>query len=109
FPLGEIQGQWTNWLTFPLIIKKEAPFTRYEITKYLEECNIQTRPVMAGNILRQPGFEKVLKSEKPSAYPAANYIMERAFLVGCHQGLNARHLAYLKSAFSDFLERYMKK
>lgn len=97
-----------NWLTFALIVKKRAPFTRYEITRYLEERNIQTRPVMTGNILRQPGFEKILRADKASAFPAANYIMERGFLIGCHQGLTARHLHHVKAVVKDFLGQYIR-
>ena len=97
-----------NWLNFPLTIKKDAPFTRYEITKYLEERNIQTRPVMTGNILRQPGFEKVLKNEKPSRYPVANYIMDTGFVIGCHQALASEHTRHLKFAFQEFLDQYAR-
>jgi CDP-6-deoxy-D-xylo-4-hexulose-3-dehydrase len=94
------------WLAFPLIVKKTAPFTRHEITKYLEEQNIQTRPVMTGNILRQPGFEKALKGENPKAYPGADQVMEQAFLIGCHQGLTSQHLTRVRTVFREFLSRY---
>ncbi len=96
-----------NWLTFALVIRKEAPFTRFEITKYLEERNIQTRPVMTGNILMQPGFERVLKKENIDAYPAANYIMERGFLLGCHQGLTVDQLRHVESSLAEFLASYI--
>lgn len=99
-------GAAVNWLAFPLTIKKNAPFGRHDITKYLEERNIQTRPIFTGNVLRQPGFEKLLKSERPGLYPQANYIMDNGFLIGCHHGLTARHISYLKSAFREFLERH---
>jgi len=94
------------WLAFPLVVKKGAPFTRYEITRYLEEQNIQTRPVMTGNILRQPGFEKVFKGERAGDYPLADYIMENAFLIGCHQALTAKHINRVKSVFKEFLGRH---
>ncbi len=95
------------WLAFPLIVREDAPFTRYEITKYFEERNIQTRPIMTGNVLRQPGFEKALKGEKPGDYPNANYVMENAFLIGCHQGLTASQIAHVKKIFKEFLGKYL--
>ncbi len=49
----------TNWLAFPLTISDKAGFTRYELTKYLEENNIQRRPIFPGNILTQTVFKKV--------------------------------------------------
>ncbi len=95
-----------NWLTFPLIVRKEAPFTRFEITKYLEEQNIQTRPVMTGNIMRQPGFEHALRHENPDGYPVADRVMQNAFLIGCHQGITSKHIARIKQVFGAFLARY---
>lgn len=120
----------TNWLAFPLTIKKEAPFSRLELVTFLEKKGIQTRPVFGGNILRQPLFTShktlypeyalmslgergpsmrlAIQRHKQSAFPVADYIMERAFHIGCHQGLTARHLAYLAKTFEAFLKPYKK-
>jgi CDP-6-deoxy-D-xylo-4-hexulose-3-dehydrase len=96
----------TVWLAFPLIVKNSAPFTRYEIARYLEEHNIQTRPVMTGNILRQPGFWKALASQRKERFPGADRVMENAFLIGCHQGLVPAQLSRLKLVFREFLQSY---
>jgi len=93
-----------NWLNIPIVIKKGAPFNRFDITRHLEEENIQTRPIMTGNILRQPGFEKPLGGEKPSRYPVTDYIMDNGFIIGCHQGMTAKHLNRIKSVVSEFLK-----
>lgn len=94
----------TNWLAFPLTIK-DAPFSRIEIVKYLEQNGIQTRPLFTGNILRQPGFKNINKKTKGN-YPNANLIMERSFLIGCHQGIEREHMEYLKQVFKEFLNKY---
>ncbi|MBI2450050.1 MAG: aminotransferase class I/II-fold pyridoxal phosphate-dependent enzyme [Candidatus Nealsonbacteria bacterium] len=96
----------TNWLIFPLLIREGAPFSRYELTKYLEENNIQTRPVFTGDILKQPAFQKIEHGGLENGYPVANQVMKNAFLIGCHQGLEKKHLRYLKKTFVDFLENY---
>jgi len=96
----EHKGVKTNWMVFPLTIKKGAPFTRNEITKYLEKNNIQTRPVFAGNITRQPAYKS------KGNYPVSDYIMWNAFLIGCHQGLTDKHLSYVKQTFTNFLSKY---
>lgn len=93
----------TSWLAFPLIVKKDAPFDRFKIVKYLEEHNIQTRPVFTGDITLQPGFEKI-KCKKPfKDYPNTRYIMKNAFVVGCHQGLNNSQLSYLEKIIKEFI------
>ena len=84
----------TSWLAFPLMIKQGAPFSRYELTKYLEENNIQTRPVFTGNILKQPAFSKIKSQGSENDYPVAEQVMRDGFL------------SCLKKAFTDFLENY---
>ena len=96
----------TNWLAFPLVIKDGAPFSRIEIVTYLEKNNIQTRPIFTGNILRQPGFKNIKRVERKGGYPNADFIMKNSFVIGCHHGLEARHLDYLKQAFSNFLGKF---
>lgn len=95
----------TNWLAFPLTIRTGVKFTRMEITRYLEEHNIQTRPVFTGNVLRQHAFNKLAKFTNPNDFPFADEVMENGFLVGCHNGLEDVELSYLESVLSDFLKR----
>ena len=65
----ELHGCNTAWLAFPILIKKDAPFTRKAFQIYLENRNIQTRVVFTGNILRQPmckGINKKVTSGRLS-------------------------------------------
>jgi len=91
------------WLAFPLIIKKTAPFRRFEIVKYLEENNIQTRPVFTGDITLQPGFNKIIHKKPFKKYPNTENIMKNAFVLGCHQGLNDKQISYLEKTIEEFL------
>jgi CDP-6-deoxy-D-xylo-4-hexulose-3-dehydrase len=95
----------TQWLAFPLTIKKSAPFTRLEITTYLEKNNVQTRPIFTGNILRQPAFKKALDKKNNDKYPVADEVMERGFVVGCHHGLEEKHIKKLILLFEAFLKK----
>lgn len=96
----------TQWLAFPLTIKKDAPFTRLELVKYLEKNNIQTRPILTGNILKQPGFIKIKHRIVKGGCPVTDAIMENGFVVGCHQGLKDVHLKKIKNSFSAFLKKF---
>lgn len=97
----------TQWLAFPLTIKENAPFTRLEIMTYLEENNVQTRPIFSGNILKQPAFKNI-NHKGAKVYPVTDAIMKRGFLVGCHHGMTAGHLDRLEELFKLFLEKYSK-
>ncbi|MDB5245367.1 MAG: NarL family transcriptional regulator [Parcubacteria group bacterium] len=93
----------TNWLAFPLTIKPGTPFTRLEITKYLEENNIQTRPIFTGNILRQPAYSYLAEVQKTKEFPVADDIMANGFVVGCHHGLVPEQLDYLEERITSFI------
>ncbi|MFA5997320.1 MAG: aminotransferase class I/II-fold pyridoxal phosphate-dependent enzyme [Candidatus Paceibacterota bacterium] len=96
----------TVWLAFPLIIKPGAPFTRLELVTFLEEENIQTRPIFTGNILKQPGFKKIEHRKLSEAFPNTELVMKNGFVVACHHGLEEIHHLYLRNKFDEFLARY---
>lgn len=102
----QMHGVETAWLAFPLTVKENAPFSRFEIVKHLEYNNIQTRPIFTGNILRQPGFEKIKRVERRGGYPVADLIMKQSLVVGCHHGIEKKHIDKMKNVFQEFLERF---
>jgi CDP-6-deoxy-D-xylo-4-hexulose-3-dehydrase len=68
-------------------LKENASIGRKDLQVYLENKNIQTRPVFAGNIARQPGFKH--KTFKISgSLENADYVMKNALVIGCHQGMS---------------------
>jgi CDP-6-deoxy-D-xylo-4-hexulose-3-dehydrase len=95
----------TSWLAFPLTIMKDAPFTRLELVTWLEEHNIQTRPIFTGNILRQPAFKGIEHIEMPEGYPESDHIMDNGVLIGCHHGLTAKQLDHIRSTMVEFMDR----
>ena len=46
----------TNFLAYPIILKKNNLFDRKKLQIHLEQNKIQTRPIFSGNILRHPAF-----------------------------------------------------
>lgn len=96
----------TQWLAFPLTIKKSAPFTRLQITTFLERNNVQTRPIFTGNVLRQPGFKDIPHRIVVEKEFVTNEVMEGGFLVGCNHGLAERHISRLQYLFTTFLKKF---
>jgi CDP-6-deoxy-D-xylo-4-hexulose-3-dehydrase len=95
-----------NWLSFPLTIKPGAPFTRHEITKFLEGRNIQTRPIFTGNVLRQPAFMHLATRAHANAFPVSDQVMENGFLLGAHHGMTAVQSKHLSNTLEEFLDAY---
>ncbi len=88
-----------NWLAFPLTLKPYAPFTRFQLVKWFEAENIQTRPIFSGNITKHPAFKG------KGNFPNADYVMENGILIGIHQGMDKKQLDYVKKSFIRFLEK----
>lgn len=101
-----VEGASTNWLAFPLTVRKKAPFKRYDLLKHLEAKGIQTRVLFSGNITRHPLYSKVGIDYKISgSLDNADEIMASGFLLGCHQGIDDNKLQYM----IDSLEEYFDK
>lgn len=55
---NETEGTNPAWFAFIVTIKKNASFSRDDITSYFNSKLIETRNLFAGNIVKQPGFMK---------------------------------------------------
>ena len=96
---------YTNFLAYPLIIKKESGIKRKNLQIFLEKNNIQTRPIFSGNILRHPAFTNLIsKKNKLNNFPNSDYIMKYGILIGCHQGLKMQDLRFVHKMVLKFLK-----
>lgn len=48
-----------SWFGFPMSVRSDAPFSRDQLIRYLEEHHVRTRLIFAGNLLRQPAYRNV--------------------------------------------------
>ena len=96
----------TNFLAYPIILKKNRKFSREEIQIYLEKNNIQTRPIFSGNSLRHPAFSCLInKRNKLNSFENSDYIMKYGILIGCHQGLKTNDMSYIHSKITNFIKK----
>ena len=102
----ETKGSYTGWLAFPLTVKENAPFSRKEMQIFLEKRNIQTRTVMTGNIMRQPGFRNIAKKTTEEGYRVADQVMIGGILLACHHGLTDEMLEHVHESCRTFFNSY---
>lgn len=100
-----LKGAKTNWLAFPLTIKKSAPFTRYDFLKHLESKGIQTRVLFSGNITRHPVYKR-LRVKFSGELKNADQIMASSLLLGCHQALRKKDIDYISRSAEEFFNTH---
>ena len=96
-----------SWFGLLLTVKDQAPFTRAQMVRYLEERQIQTRQMFAGNLLRQPAFQNV-PHRVVGDLTHTDKIMNDAFFIGVYPGLTPAMLDYVEVVFTDFFESVRK-
>ena len=89
------------WFAFPLTIKPDVPFTRRELVTFLEEKNVETRLLLAGNLVRQPGYRDI-KHRTIGDLPNADRVLRSSFFIGVYPGLDADRISYVLDTFSEF-------
>ncbi|MFL2890001.1 MAG: DegT/DnrJ/EryC1/StrS family aminotransferase [Pelagibacteraceae bacterium] len=93
----------TNFLAYPIILRKNLNFTRKDLQIHLEKQNIQTRPIFSGNILRHPAFHPIISNKnKLNNFKNSDYIMKYGLLIGCHQGLTKKDISYIHASILSF-------
>ncbi len=95
-----------SWLGLPIMIDKSAPFSRSDLTDYLEDCGVETRPIVTGNLAKHPVAKLLLPQLLERQYPGADAVHNQGFYIGLSPLLTDDLLDRLVSTFGAFLARY---
>ncbi|TRU85439.1 MAG: lipopolysaccharide biosynthesis protein RfbH [Microcystis novacekii Mn_MB_F_20050700_S1] len=90
-----------SWFGFPIFVKENAPFSRNDLVKHLEEKRIGTRLLFGGNLLRQPLYQG-LNYRVIGDLSNADKIMEGVFWIGVFPGLTEEMLEYVAETMRAF-------
>jgi CDP-6-deoxy-D-xylo-4-hexulose-3-dehydrase len=89
-----------SWMLIPLKVKGDDRVQRKKrILEFLEECEIETRPVLTGNFLSQPSMNRI-DGNHPAAsnFPNATEVTDSYFMVGAHHDLSEAQVAHLANS-----------
>ena len=92
------------WFGFIMSVKDGAPVTRNAIMTSLEQKNIQTRPLFAGNITRHPCFETLEEGKDyriVGSLANTDKTMTDAFWIGVYPGMTKEKLDYMVEAMHE--------
>jgi CDP-6-deoxy-D-xylo-4-hexulose-3-dehydrase len=93
-----------SWFGFPIAVREDAPFTRDQLTKYLDVKKIGTRLMFAGNLLRQPAYVGI-ECRVIGDMANTDYVMNQVFWLGVFPGLKSEMLDYIASSMMDFVAK----
>jgi len=88
------EGSEPSWFGFAITVKQNAPVTRNEVVKNLNELKIATRLLFAGNLLRQPGFVGT-PNRVVGDLVNTDTVMKDTFWIGVWPGLTTEMLDYV--------------
>jgi CDP-6-deoxy-D-xylo-4-hexulose-3-dehydrase len=91
-----------SWFGFPIGVRKDAGFTRDQLTHHLGAKGIATRLIFAGNLLRQPAYEGI-EHRVVGDLGNTDFVMNQAFWIGVFPGLSDSMLEYVADAIKSFV------
>lgn len=93
-----------SWFGYPITVKENAPFTRNELSNYLEEHKIGTRLLFAGNVLRQPCFtDDNHQYRVVGSLTNTDLIMNQTFWIGTWPGIDEDCVEYIYDVFKTLI------
>ena len=93
-----------SWMNIPVILESNSPIKLKKVKNIFEKFNIETRPIIAGNILKHPALKKV-NYRYDKNLSIANNCLENGFMIGCHSNIGARQLDIL-SKVTKILKKF---
>jgi CDP-4-dehydro-6-deoxyglucose reductase, E1 len=94
-----------SWFGFPITVR--ADVSRRALVQWLEDANIETRDVFAGNILRQPAYMDALVRVH-GELRNTDRVMRDTFFIGVYPGLNETMLEFVIERFNAFFKERIK-
>jgi CDP-4-dehydro-6-deoxyglucose reductase, E1 len=90
-------GSEPSWFGFPIAVRPEAPFTRNQAVRFLEDRRIATRLLFGGNLLRQPAYRDAVY-RVASPLDRTDFVMNQVLWIGVYPGITSAMRDYMVEA-----------
>lgn len=94
-----------SWFCLPVIVDKDAPFRRAELTGFLERNGVETRPIVAGNLARQPAAQLFPELRAAENLKGADFIHTNGFYIGLLPMIGDEGVDRLINIIGDFISK----
>ena len=96
-----------SWFGFLISVRPESGLKRNDVTKYIEEHNVQTRLLFSGNLVKQPCFDEMRGTggyRIAGGLETTEYIMNNTFWVGVYPGMTDGMIDYMAKVITEAAE-----
>lgn len=90
-----------SWFGFPITLKENAGVQRVDLLRYLDQYNIGTRLLFAGNLTRQPYFENI-EHRVVGELTNTDRTMRDTFWLGVQPALDQQHFDFVGEKLEEF-------
>jgi len=97
-----------SWFGFMITLKDGVKFSRNDIVEFLENSNIKTRNLFAGNMLRHPMFDTLVENEEyrvVGELKNTDKIMNDSFWIGLYPGMGDDAINYMVEKIRVFIAK----
>lgn len=101
----EQKGGVASWFGFGMVVNEKAPFSVKDITTFLNQRNIETRPIIAGNMARHPALT-MFTYRSAGTLANCDTIMKRGFAIGCHHAVDKAACDYVIGVVDEFMKAH---
>ena len=102
------EGSDPSWFGFLISVRPECGVSRNELTRQLEERNIQTRLLFSGNLIRHPCFDSIRGTEAyrvSGSLEVTDFVMNNSFWIGVYPGMTDEMIDYMANSILNVLLR----
>ncbi len=96
-----------SWFGFLMTVRPESNLSRNEITRCLEDKNIQTRLLFSGNLIRHPCFDTLRGTDAyrvVGELKKTDLVMNNGFWIGVYPGMTEERLEYMASTIKSAVQ-----
>ena len=93
-----------SWFGFPIAVREKKGVDRDDLVQYLNANKIGTRLLFAGNLLKQPAYEKI-EHRVVGDLKNSDKVMKYIFWIGVYPGINDKQIEFIHKIFEKYFNK----
>ena len=97
-----------SWFGFLISVRPGAGIQRNQVTRYIEDHNIQTRLLFSGNLIKHPCFDQIRGTDAyriVDTLDVTEFIMSNTFWVGVYPGMTDQMIDYMAEVIIEAVSK----